>query len=85
MTNLAKFMLIACVGGGLSACAVVTDVLGKGRTYGSDVAKELVLAECALPVVERRLNAEAVAARLLAAGSPAVFTLDCDGDGQKDF
>ena len=88
MTNLAKFLRIACLGGGvlgLSACAVATDLINQGRPYAARTAAELAQAECALPVVERQLNAEAVAALLLAAGSPALFTLDCDGDGQKDF
>lgn len=85
MTNLASFMLIACIVGGLSACAVATDLINQGRPYAARTAAELVQAECALPIRERKLNAEAVSARLLASGSPALFTLDCDGDGQKDF
>lgn len=85
MTRLAKYMLIACVGGMLSACAVVTDVLNQGRPYAAKTAAELVQAECALPTETRKANAEAVNALLTAAGSPALFTLDCDGDGQKDF
>jgi hypothetical protein len=85
MTNLAKFMIIACLGVGASACAVATDLINQGRPYAARTAAELVQAECALPVVERKLNDEAVAALLLASNSPALFTLDCDGDGQKDF
>jgi len=88
MTNLAKFLRIACLGGGvlgLSACAVATDLINQGRPYAARTAAELVQAECALPISERKLNAEAVAALLLAAGSPALFNLDCQGDGQKDF
>jgi hypothetical protein len=85
MTRLAKFMLIACVGGGLSACAVATDLINQGRAYGATTAAELALAECAAPIAIRKANAEAVAAYLAEQGSPAKFTLDCDGDGQPDF
>lgn len=78
-------MLIACVGGGLSACAMVTDYTNQGRPYAAEVAKEMAMAACVLPLSERKLNAEAVAEKLAKAGSPAIFTLDCDGDGKADF
>jgi hypothetical protein len=71
----------------LGACAAVTDLVDKGRTYATKVAVEFVLAECSLPTLEqRKLNADAIALGLTEAGSPAsLFTLDCDGDGLKDF
>ena len=85
MTKLARYMLIACGLGGLSACSVATDLINQGRTYGAAMAAELAMAECAAPIAIRKANAEAVAAYLAEQGSPAKFTLDCDGDGQPDF
>jgi len=69
----------------LGACAAVTDLVDKGRPYATKVAVELVQTECVVPLEQRKLNADAIALGLTQAGSPALFTLDCDGDGQPDF
>jgi hypothetical protein len=69
----------------LGACAAVTDLVAKGRPYAAKVAVELTQTECAIPLEQRKLNADAVALGLTEAGSPAKFVLDCDGDGNPDF
>lgn len=83
--TLRNILIAAALAGGLSACANAIDVLDQGRPYAAETAKELVLAECALPLYLRKANADAVAGKLLDAGSPATFLLDCDGDGLSDF
>lgn len=77
-----KYLLAAAMLGGLSACAPTLDLIEMGRPYAAETAKELALTACALPLAERQKNADAVAAKLAEAGSPAKFGLDCDGDGQ---
>lgn len=69
----------------LAGCATALDLVNQGRPYAAEVAKELVLAECALPISERAENAKAVEAKLVEAGSNAKFLLDCTGDGKADF
>lgn len=80
-----KYLIIFALAGLLGACASAIDLIEKGRPYAAETAKELTMAACALPLAERQKNADAVAAKLAEAGSPAKFMLDCDGDGQPDL
>lgn len=80
-----KYFAIPVFALALAGCANVTDLLGTGRPYAAETAKELALASCALPMAERIKNAQAVRDKLAAEGSAINFMLDCDGDGSPDF
>lgn len=81
----ATLITLALAGMTLGGCAQVQDVVTSGRTYSAYTASALVQSECALSLDVRKDNAKAVSDRLAKDGSPAKFTLDCDGNGQPDF
>ena len=81
-TYLVPLAALALLGG----CAPMSDLLETGRPYAARTAVELLKAECALPIEERKENYAAIVERLAAdahPGRPAPF--NCDGVDGADF